>query len=192
MEPKIKAVTPNPKCPEMGYGQVHNLCIKCMALTHCNKQLFTACKDGVLKCWSVTPQKRLQLVKVLGRVHNSSIFCMHIAQDNETLLTGANDGWINQYQISALEKIKVYENAHKAMVNCIKTTKNSKLAITCSDDHSIKIWNLNKKLLVHSFKRSIPLNSPKYANSPYMGTPFNQGWMRYQTLVIMGDDKSML
>ena len=164
MEAKIKTVTPNPKCPEMGYGQVHNLCIKCMALTHCNTQLFTACKDGVLKCWSITPQKRLQLIKVLGRVHNSSIFCMHIASDNETLLTGANDGYINQYKISTLQKIKVYPQAHAAMVNCIKSTKNSLLAITCSDDQSFKIWNLRKKLLVQSFTRPIPLNSPNYGN----------------------------
>jgi len=58
------------------------------------------------------------------------------------------------WDLETSDQVYEFENAHNNTITTIKLIDNEKLMITCSIDRSIKIWNFEKQLLLHTIENA--------------------------------------
>ena len=129
-------------CTELLRIQVPNLECLCVAFTHDGKSIVSGWNDGKIRAFR--PQSG-QLMYVLNDAHAGGVSALVCAKNNQTLVSGGKDGQVRVWAISArTQKMVASMKEHKGPVNSVVLSNDDTECISCSDDGSCIVWNLEK------------------------------------------------
>ena len=127
--------------------EIHSDSINCLCVLADQARLATASSDRAIKIWNFNDfQNSVQTLEG----HSSNVNTLCYFSNLECLISGSSDGTIIAWQRGNLLNSHRFElkyrldNAHLRSVNDLIKLENNQLA-SCSDDFSIKIWQLNDK-----------------------------------------------
>ena len=106
--------------------------------------LFSAGKDGYLRCWDLSRQKQVIAIPA----HNFGIYGLHLLNNNSNLITISRDKSIKNWDITTLSpisKIERKQGGHSHAVNGIVGVDDSSF-VTVGDDKRILFWSLVSQL----------------------------------------------
>jgi F-box/WD-40 domain protein MET30 len=89
--------------------------------------------------------KTFECIRVIEG-HSDGVVCVNF--DDKILASGSADGTIRIWNVGAGKCFVI--RAHNDWVNKVAIFEKTKL-FSCSDDHTIKLWNLETKELIRSF-----------------------------------------
>ncbi|MBP6459135.1 MAG: hypothetical protein KA264_03465 [Crocinitomicaceae bacterium] len=106
--------------------------------------LFSAGKDGFLRCWDLLNQKQVIAIPA----HNFGIYGLHLLNNNSNLISISRDKSIKNWDINTLNpvcKIERKQGGHSHAVNGIVGVDDSTF-VTVGDDKRILFWSLLSQL----------------------------------------------
>ena len=106
----------------------------------------SASNDNTVCLWNINQETPLKVFKM-----NSTVSTLIITKIG--FITGMYDGTIRIFDLKG-EEINVIK-AHDKVVNHLEVTNNMDTLISCSDDKTIKIWNLNSLNLIKILEGNI-------------------------------------
>ncbi len=126
------------------------------------KYLFTASKDGGIGKWRIQSDGRPQMVANVksaykelvkkknksAKGHKSVINAMAVSSDNKFLASGDDDNLIFIWKADSddanrLECVKIFRG-HRGPVLGLAFAKNKNVLYSCSQDRSVKTWDLDQ------------------------------------------------
>ena len=121
----------------------------CLQQTKTKEEFIFGSREGrIAKC--NIEQKQLTLDKNL---EEGSIWTIDISSNNQFLYSGGQSGKIKKLSLSTLEEEDTLEG-HSNEVNCVILSKDDKFLYSCSDDQTVRKWDLlnqtGKVLYYHS------------------------------------------
>ena len=124
-----------------------------LTITNCNTRLFANCMNNTIYEYDLCSYKCINKNNDGFNLHkNSSNFvksCLSI--DNNFLLTGSSDSNVYIYPINYKNCVNVLklEGAHQNETTCVAWSPHDiNQLMTCSDDNSIRVWNVKRNLIV--------------------------------------------
>ena len=121
----------------------HTNAVVRMCLSKDGHYACTASRDNTVKVWDISNR-----ALIVSFDHYTDI-CLSLAiSDNGlTLVTGCNDKAIRFYDLTTKTFSGIIEEAHGGDVNRILITSDNQLAISSSDDKTIKVWSISSRTL---------------------------------------------
>ncbi|TPX38194.1 hypothetical protein SmJEL517_g00222 [Synchytrium microbalum] len=105
-------------------------------------KLFSASMDRTIKLWN---WKTGECIRTLEG-HTGGVLCLHV--DDKMLVSGSDDGYVRVWS-TAHNKAFGWK-AHSEWVNRVQIY-NKKQLFTCSDDTTVKLWDIDTKQLLRTF-----------------------------------------
>lgn len=134
------STTSKPIFTPIFHFQAHSLSIKCLDIS--KRYLVSGSNDEHIKIYDL--QKRKELGTLLQ--HQGSITALKFSQtedksNNKWLLSASEDHKIIIWRIKDWENFGTLKG-HTARINDLDIHPSSRIAVSVSDDHSIRLWNL--------------------------------------------------
>lgn len=126
---------PHNNFPEEG----HTECV--YTLQFSQKYLVSGSRDKSVRVWDLDRQ-RLKMPPLLG--HNGSVLCLQFDDSPKTdlIISGSSDSDVIIWRFSTGKMIKRLYQAHREPV--LNLQFDDRYLITCSKDHTIKLWNMSE------------------------------------------------
>ncbi|CCF58172.1 hypothetical protein KAFR_0E00180 [Kazachstania africana CBS 2517] len=100
-----------------------------------NDSFITVSADKTIKLW-----QNNKLLKTLSNIHSDVIRYVHVL-DNDRFVTCSNDGSVKIFNKDG--KIIMTLEGHESFVYQIKYNPNTYQLVSCGEDRSVRIWDLN-------------------------------------------------
>ncbi|XP_065903262.1 NACHT domain- and WD repeat-containing protein 1-like isoform X2 [Dysidea avara] len=150
-------------CESLHRLNLHTKSISSMALTKTWPYYIASCsKDNSIRIWTIDNGK---CVQVMYYTDSSTLTSLSVCDDGK-ILTGTDNGTVIVWNVHNGEiDYKLY--GHSAPVQCISALKNGCLAVSCSTDCTICVWDL----VIKPFSPT-PLSHTGSVNSIVSSTDF--------------------
>lgn len=134
------STTTTPIFTPIFHFQAHSLSIKCLDIS--KRYLVSGSNDEHIRIYDL--QKRKELGTLLQ--HQGSITALRFSQtedksNNKWLLSASEDHRIIIWRVKDWENFGILKG-HTARINDLDIHPSSRIAVSVSDDHSIRLWNL--------------------------------------------------
>jgi WD40 repeat protein/transcriptional regulator with XRE-family HTH domain len=106
---------------------------------------------GELFLWQAGNRKRVHTFE--GQPHAVTAVVWNTLGDQ--LVSGDNDGMLRWWQVQSGQCLAL-QKAHQSMIHALKISPDGQLLASCSEDGTIKVWNLQSTELVRTLKRDRP------------------------------------
>jgi WD40 repeat protein len=120
-----------------------------LVLTNCNTRLFANCMNNSIYEFDLCSYKCVN--ELQGHKNSSNFVKSCLSIDDNFLLTGSSDSNAFIYPLNYKNRINVIklESAHQNEVTCVAWSPHDiNQLMTCSDDNSIRVWNVKHDLRV--------------------------------------------
>jgi WD40 repeat protein len=128
----------------------HDYAVLAVAVTSDKRRLFSA-SGNLIKIWDIQKEQLILSIQTGTDVIRS----IALTSDEKIILSSSNNsilGWDVKIGAKVITLI-----GHSSKINMIKTSTRAPLAISASDDGSVKVWDLNKKSCAASFTGESPM-----------------------------------
>lgn len=129
---------PHPDHPD----EAHEECV--YTIQYSGNWLLSGSRDKTIAIWDLDTQRR---VRTLSGGHTGSVLCLQFDehQAEDIVVSGGSDSLVVVWRFSTGHMIRKIVNAHKESV--LNLRFDHRYLITCSKDHTIKIWNRREVFL---------------------------------------------
>lgn len=124
----------------------HSLAISCVQISDDGSKVFSGSLDNTIKVWDLKTKKNCSTFNQ----HKDHITSIHAI--NDKILSSSKDGHLYLLDVQTGDKILGLIDAHTDSINAVKQNADGSLALTCSSDHLIKLWDLRQKTAAHIFE----------------------------------------
>ncbi len=115
----------------------HTLAVNCVAIRHCDQQLFSASADKVILAWDRGSKK--EVGKYLG--HTGPVWFIRLSNDEKSLYSASEDKTIRVWDIATVQCLQTLEG-HRGPVYSVVESRCAKFLFSCSRDRTVAHWDL--------------------------------------------------
>ena len=146
-------------------SQVHSLCLLP------NNETAFGCRDGSIQIWNLNSLNKVKSFEA----HNYWISYLLLLADKTKLIScsGEKDIKIKIWHLETFECVKVLDG-HSSDINCIELNSNDNL-LSCSEDRTIKLWQIETGQLLKSIKFDQIVNNIKSLNQDLISIALENG-----------------
>ena len=119
--------------------------------------------DSTIRFWDINTGDKSRQVKALAKCYD-----MHVSRSETNFVTGHQDR-IKFWNAKSRESVFTLNDVHSQPVSCVRFTQDECYVASISKDSCLKIWDIRKRELLHTFEDSkfkIASNNIKLCISP--------------------------
>ncbi|MCH1506698.1 MAG: WD40 repeat domain-containing protein [Verrucomicrobiales bacterium] len=116
--------------------------IEAIAFTPDSKEIVTGSEDDYGRLWDIDSSEERGAWK-----HESNILCTAVSHDGKLIATGGRDSFVHLIN-RATGNFVGARISHNGAVNAVQFSPDDTMLLTCSDDHSVSLWDLTRRRLL--------------------------------------------
>jgi WD40 repeat protein len=105
------------------------------------------------------------LLQQMAKLHDAAILSMCYCEGSHHVLTSSHDGVIKKFAFSPSTSTKISMDsldAHSKRINQMTSTEGGGLLFSCSDDGSVRLWNIEQGEMLHSHTPALAISQTNY------------------------------
>ncbi|XP_057314504.1 U3 small nucleolar RNA-interacting protein 2-like isoform X2 [Hydractinia symbiolongicarpus] len=153
---KFIADTIKPNMENIKILRGHQLPVTCVVVSHDNKYIFSASKDGTIIKWDVT--SGVKLGKILNKAktkdpksecHSGQVLCLALTTDFKFLASGGQDMLVLIWNPDTLAWLHTFKG-HRDNISGLAFQHRKHQLFSASNDKTIKVWSLDEMAYVET------------------------------------------
>jgi len=137
------------------YIRGHENGISFISFSKDDKKLISIDGQGIIKIWEFNSDSCLKTIYSVNKFENAK---PDLSPDEKLIAIPENESSNYKIKIISIESVNIKPAellGHTNTINSVKFSKNGKMLLSVSDDYSVRLWDIEKKIQIGKFIPSI-------------------------------------